>query len=213
MQIEAKSDLKTLNDRSKDVNNMLATKRQEIDALIKGLDDLYKEANTLVAQCKRLKEAASEAMLEFLAGADLNQTIEDLEEEIDREKSKLECMHEGNHAVIEEFERRQKRIEALESKLEDYRHASAELQENIKEMRDQWEPALDRIVKQISESFSSNMKQIHCAGEVGVVKDGTEGNDFETWAIQIKVKFRYVAPTSSNSVLSRMLAISVVFQG
>jgi hypothetical protein len=47
---------------------------------------------------------------------------------------------------------------------------------------------VDQLISQINDAFSYNFEQISCAGEVGVHKD----EDFEKWAIEIKVKFRYV---------------------
>ena len=44
----------------------------------------------------------------------------------------------------------------------------------------------DALVGEISEAFAENFSKIQCAGEVGIYKD----EDFEHWAIQIKVKFR-----------------------
>jgi len=60
------------------------------------------------------------------------------------------------------------------------------VQTDITEIKDQWEPELDALVAQISEAFGENFAKIQCAGEVGVHKD----DDFEQWAIQIRVKFR-----------------------
>ena len=51
----------------------------------------------------------------------------------------------------------------------------------------QWEPQLDELIAKISEAFADNFSKIQCAGEVVVYKDE---EDFDQWAIQIKVKFR-----------------------
>ena len=56
-------------------------------------------------------------------------------------------------------------------------------------MRGRWEPELDGVIARISEAFADNFARIHCAGEVGIYKDP---DDFERWAVQIKVKFRFV---------------------
>jgi chromosome segregation ATPase len=58
--------------------------------------------------------------------------------------------------------------------------------QNVMKIRGKWEPKLDTLIAKISDAFSYNFEQIGCAGEVNVHKD----DDFDQWAIQIKVKFR-----------------------
>ena len=70
-----------------------------------------------------------------------------------------------------------------------YAAALKSLDNEIKEVKEQWEPQLDELISHISDAFADNFSKIQCAGEVGVHKD----EDFELWAIQIKVKFRYVS--------------------
>ena len=60
------------------------------------------------------------------------------------------------------------------------------MEAKITRIRDQWEPRLDELIGKINDAFSYNFAQISCAGEVGVNKD----EDFDKWAIEIKVKFR-----------------------
>ena len=134
-------------------------------------------------------EDQGEAQSEFLRNLPEGQTSEELEAEIESEKARLELMHEGNGGVIKEFEQRQKRIDQLKTKVADFQTAIDEVDGRIKAIREKWEPELDNLVKKISDSFAHNMKQINCAGEVGIHKDE---DDFDQWAIQIRVKFRSV---------------------
>lgn len=186
MLIEASSDLTLLMERNSSVNEMLEAKRAELQTIVRETEAVSTEARRLLAICKQLMESDDPSLLEFFRTMPEGQTIEELELEIESERNKLELLHEGNGGVIREFEERQKRIDALKANLEDIRHGLGELDEKIQEIRGQWEPELDRLVKKISDSFSFNMKQINCAGEVGVFKN----EDFDQWAIQIRVKFR-----------------------
>lgn len=186
MLIEASSDLSLLVERNSSVNDMLEAKRADMQTIIRETEAVSTEARRLLQICTKLMETDDPSLHNFFSTMPEGQTIEELELEIESERNKLELLHEGNGGVIREFEERQKKIDALKVNLEDIRHGLAELDEKIQEIRGQWEPELDGLVKKISDSFSFNMKQINCAGEVGVFKD----EDFDQWAIQIRVKFR-----------------------
>lgn len=187
MLIEASSDLAILIERNSSVKDMLEAKRAEVEATVRQTEAASTEARRLLEICKDLMATEDQSLLNFFSTMPEGQSIEDLELEIESERNKLELLHEGNGGVIREFEQRQKKIDALKANLEDINHGLAEFNEKIQEIRGQWEPRLDTLVKKISESFSFNMKQINCAGEVGVFKDE---DDFDQWAIQIQVKFR-----------------------
>lgn len=186
MLIEASSDLALLIERNSSVKDMLEAKRAELQIIIRETEAVSTEARRLLQICTNLMETDDPSLHNFFNTMPEGQTIEELELEIESERNKLELLHEGNGGVIREFEERQKKIDGLKANLEDIRHGLAELGENIQEIRGQWEPELDGLVKKISDSFSFNMKQINCAGEVDVFKD----EDFDQWAIQIRVKFR-----------------------
>jgi len=187
--IEATSDFEILHDRNRSVKDLLATQTRRVDELAEQASKAQQEARRLINVCSGLLENESDEELRtFLGAMPEGQTIEELETEIDSEKARLELMHEGNGSVVRDFEARQKKIDSLSARLEEIRHALSELETRIQELRDQWEPELDSLVSKISTSFSFNMEQISCAGEVGVFKD----EDFDQWAIHIRVKFRCV---------------------
>ena len=193
--IEATSDHEILESRSSDVKAHLETKRREADALVRETQVAQEDARKILVKCRELMRAPDEALQIFFRSLPAEQSIEELEVEIESEKARLELMHEGNGGVLKEFEQRQKRIDALRARLEDFEHGLDEFDEKIKEIRDKWEPELDKLVKRISDSFSFNMKQINCAGEVGIYKDE---QDFDQWAILIQVKFRYGLPNHDS---------------
>lgn len=185
--IEASSDHATLSERIGAVRQKLEAKKAEVDQLIREAEKSGNEARRLLNDCKELMSCGDEALSEFLKIVPEGQSSDELELEIESEKARLELMHEGNGGVIREYEQRQKRIDALTAKLREVNHGLEELNVKIKEKRDRWEPELEMLVSKISNSFSFNMKQINCAGEVGIFKDE---DDFDQWAIQIRVKFR-----------------------
>jgi structural maintenance of chromosomes protein 5 len=133
-----------------------------------------------------------------------DKTVESLDEEIGVEQARLEVIQASNPRALEEYEKRVKEIDKIKQQRD---HLTTDLMsktEKINEIMRDWEPRLDALVGRINEAFSYNFEQISsagdagvpreeqlsCAGEVGIHKD----DDFEQWAIEIKVRFRYVLP-------------------
>ena len=190
MLIEATSDFEILRERNSSVQELLQDQQRQVDVLVRETEASQKIAKALLEKITQILDGVEGELRSFLVGLPANQTTEQLEDEIESEKARLELMHEGNGGVIKEYEQRKKKIDALTARLEEIKNALSEFDDKIKELRDQWEPELDSLVGKISDSFSLNMEQISCAGEVGIHKD----EDFDQWAIQIRVKFRYVHP-------------------
>lgn len=188
MLIEATSEFEILRERNSSVQELLEDQQRQVDSLATETQDLQKTAKVVLAKCQQILARVEDDLKTFLTGLPAGQTTAQLEDEIESEKARLELMHEGNGGVIREYEQRKRKIDALTARLDGTRNALTEIDDKIKELRDQWEPELDSLVGKISTSFSLNMEQISCAGEVGVHKD----EDFDQWAIQIRVKFRYV---------------------
>lgn len=186
MLIEATSDWEILRERNSSVQELLEDQQRQVDALVRETEASQRTAKTLLDKCSQLLARVDNELRSFLVALPANQSTEHLEGEIESEKARLELMHEGNGGVIKEYEQRKKKIDVLTARLEEIKNALSEFDDKIKELRDQWEPELDSLVGKISDSFSLNMEQISCAGEVGVHKD----EDFDQWAIQIRVKFR-----------------------
>ena len=202
MLIEATSDLSVLVQRNSSVKDMLQNKQREVDEINREQMEAGADARRLLEACRNLMATADQTMADFFQTLPEGQSSEELEIEIESEKARLELMHEGNGGVIREFEQRQRQIDALKAKLEEINHGLGEFDEKIKELRDQWEPELDQLVGKISDSFSYNMQQISCAGEVAVFKDE---DDFDQWAIQIRVKFRFASSSLAHFVRVFML--------
>lgn len=189
MLIEATSDLQILTNRNRSVKELLDAKGNELAEIVKETEKIRIQARALLDKCTELLRNEDEELRAFLREMPQQQTSEELENEIESEKARLELMHGGDGRVIREYEERQKKIDAVNGRLEGWKAAKAELDQKTQELQDQWEPEIDALFKKISDSFSHNMEQISCAGEVGVHKD----EDFDQWAIQIRVKFRYLS--------------------
>lgn len=193
--IEAVSDLELLKLRSEDVMRRLEDEKKKVEELV----DQENQVKTQAQGAKSLVQnllANSDGDLDperrdFLVKLCEGKTLDAINEDIETENAKLDLIHQADPGVLRDFEKRAKEIERLQAENDSRRAALEELDEGIRGLRRTWEPALDEIIRRINDAFSFNFEQINCAGEVGVHKD----EDFDKWAIEVKVKFRYDAFT------------------
>ncbi|KAF2434889.1 structural maintenance of chromosome complex subunit SmcA [Tothia fuscella] len=188
--IEADSELHLLNERSAEVKRMLDDRKKEVQELSRSVLTQKEVATKLARQIKVLQmEMTDELEIEIWSeyGQDPETTPASLDAKILETKQRIELLHGGNPNAIIQYEKRKRDIEKLTQSLENFERDLATLNDEIKEIRDQWEPKLEEIVANISAAFTHNFQQIGCAGQVGVHKDD---EDFKEWAIELKVKFR-----------------------
>ncbi|KAH9819762.1 putative ABC/SMC5 protein [Teratosphaeria destructans] len=215
-QIEAESDLMQLKERTQQEKEMIEARAAEVARLAEDRIRLLRIGKEWQEKCKDLQDDE-----EFDEGSELNALYRKVHEEsweparlqteIDSAQARLDMTGvAGGEHTIREFEERAKKIERSRDKLAAIEADLAALDSNITEIRSQWEPELDRIIARISDAFAENFSQIQCAGEVAVHKD----EDFEQWAIQIKVKFREHEPLTildSHRQSGGERAVSTIF--
>ncbi|RDL37308.1 Uncharacterized protein BP5553_04741 [Venustampulla echinocandica] len=185
--IEATSDVEALTERNRDIHQHLEDERRQVKQMEDESKEVKRRAASALQVCQEIRsDPANERHLEHFGSIPHDMTIENLEMEIQTESSKLEYVHANNPNAIKDFERRQVEVNRLQEKAADTERKLERMGRQITEVRGRWEPALDKLIEEISEAFSYNFEQIGCAGEVSVHKD----DDFDNWAIQIRVKFR-----------------------
>jgi chromosome segregation ATPase len=186
IQIEAQSDLAQLQACHEQERHQLTEANAAVEMHTRITNEFLAEGKRLMEVCKQLSKenmtAREMAILEDVK----EMAPEDLDTNIESTQARLEMTTGGNAGIIAEYEERGRKIERERGRLEEVSNALARLETSITEIKDQWEPELDALVAQISEAFGENFAKIQCAGEVCIHKD----DDFEQWAIQIRVKFR-----------------------
>jgi len=204
--IEAESDLNTLRERNADIHRLLDERKAEIDRLKRDVEAQKALSSNLLKEVLRLKNDMSEQDQALVREWSQRETsLDDLNAEIEATNGRIELLQAGNPLVLQNYERRQQEIDKLETTVSNFDADLANLTESISQLRERWEPELDRLVSEISDAFSHNFEQIGCAGQVGIEK---YDEDFAKWAIRIEVKFRYVesrfsACHDSHSVTGR----------
>ncbi|KAI1111861.1 P-loop containing nucleoside triphosphate hydrolase protein [Nemania sp. NC0429] len=184
--IEAKSDVQALEERNADIKRRLDNERMEIGAAKAEADQLKEDAQLA-------KETVSKAISEdpdqlpYLNELATGKTVEELDNEIGAEQSKLEYVHAVDPAVLRQFQKRAQEIQNLTQQKEEMTAKFDSLTRKTEELRQKWEPRVDALITKINDAFAYNFEQINCAGQVDIYKDE---EDFDQWAVEIKVKFR-----------------------
>lgn len=182
--IETISDLVALKERNADIVQKLAEEKRQVEELARRLDDVKDEARSASKKAEEVlgKYQDQQRLIDAAAG----KTVEDINEDIETEMAKLEVIQDADPGVLRDFEKRARDIEKLQGENATRQADMEQLNEQIRDLREKWEPGLDELIRRINDAFSYNFEQISCAGEVGVHKD----EDFDKWAVEIKVKFR-----------------------
>jgi structural maintenance of chromosomes protein 5 len=195
--VEAQSDVACLKDRNSEIATKLNDGREALAAIKAEYAQKKAEAIGFYERVASLPEGYVQKVVD----ESRDRTAESIFQEMSAERAKLEVIQANNPQALEEYETWGRRIERHRAEHQNHEAQLAELTEKIATLRSQWEPGLDELVEKINEAFSYNFEQISCAGEVGVHKD----EDFDKWAIEIRVKFRYVVDGSLNVQLKDVL--------
>ena len=188
MQIEAESELAILKERNAEVSKLLEARKAEIERLERDVRAQKTICEKLMKEFQEAQTSISAEEQAFLAECcQQNGNIDELNAEIESINGRIELLHEGNPGLLQQYEKRQREIEKLEDRVNNFDTELARLNEAISRRRQQWEPELDKLVSEISDAFSYNFAQIGCAGQVNIAKND---EDFSQWAIRIEVKFR-----------------------
>ena len=184
-QAEATSDLHQLEARTTEEKRMVQQKEEEMEQVKKDIQKLIDEGKVLHRQCAAATQGLDDEQMEIAQDFQRRPAM-DLVTEIESVAARLQISDGANQRVLGEYEDRANRIEQLRERLAAIDASLEQLETDIANIREQWEPRLDALVSQISDAFTDNFSKIQCAGEVVVHKD----ENFEQWALHLKVKFR-----------------------
>lgn len=189
--IEAKSDVLLLQEKNVEIHQRLEDEKRSLEEMEGSQEELRRKAKKALDAVKAVPEEIWDQSRMIELGKD--KSVADIDSDIHAETTRLDVIEAGNPHALDEFEKRATDIERLRREKGRREHELRDLRAEIEELRGRWEPRLDELIGRINDAFSHNFEQISCAGEVGVHKD----EDFDKWAIEIKVKFRYIPPFSS----------------
>ncbi|KAF8437175.1 hypothetical protein L210DRAFT_2358298 [Boletus edulis BED1] len=182
--------------------NALDTLCQQKDAGYQRALAEFEEANRIYVELKAEAKEKRDLSVALVQGMDQefqaqftemetdgsihDRTVEALRADLETQQANLEMIMQANPGVIKQYEKRQAEIGKLTKTLNEREKASQRLEREIKSARENWQPALERLVESIGKKFSSAFDRIGCAGEIRV----SPHEDYDKWAIDILVKFR-----------------------
>jgi chromosome segregation ATPase len=184
-QIEANSDVDALKAKNAGIVNQLDEEKHRFQRAEQERE-IYKKRGSEAMQKIQEFIRQDPTYQEFFSSLDENLTLEELEQDIIAERSKLEFIRDSNPGALRQYEARKATIEQLQEKIAAAQEQIDHLDAQLTDIRGRWEPELDKVIEEISSAFAKNFEQIGCTGQVGVHKD----EDFDNWSVEIRVKFR-----------------------
>lgn len=187
MYIEAQSDHARLQAQSAEERALIEQREQEVARLTQFTTDALARGKELSVIVKGLGENMTEYEKGIHAETE-ELSPEQLETEIESVQARLEMAHGGSETAntIRQFEERGRKIDRKHAELQEVNKRLGALETEITTLMDKWKPELQKLIGHISTAFSENFEKIQCVGEVGLRED----EDFDQWAIEIRVKFR-----------------------
>ncbi|CAH2230286.1 jg20034 [Pararge aegeria aegeria] len=104
-------------------------------------------------------------------------------------RTRMGLLDAGDEQVIKQYEEQEKQINKLQTTLKNSSRNTKELENKLRRIKAQWLPSLEKLIQNINAKFSEMFANLNCAGEVKLVKDGSE-DDFDKYGIDVLVKFR-----------------------
>lgn len=185
--IEAKSEFNALEADNREILEQVQAKEAEKNKLYEKYQDLREKYARMHRITQKDIDSLSDEEKAIVSEYSNLDSLEALEQEVQAVDARLEMMAEGNPGAIRAYANREEEIKKTEKLLDTIAANLSETKEEIAEIRQEWEPQLDALIRKISDAFAYNFQQIGCAGEVEVYKDE---EDFDNWSIQISVRFR-----------------------
>jgi len=182
--IQASSDLIALETQTQQLDDALRQAQIDYNEADRRFNQAKDEAKRLLDECQS-NEIQSDTRHE-IDELHKNMSLEELEDAVTSERTKAEMHYAVDARVIELYNKRKADIDSIRSRLTLKTTRLSKLTSDMKSIREQWEPKLNELIKEISSTFSDAFDRIGCAGEVRV----STHEDYEKWGIDILVKFR-----------------------
>lgn len=159
----------------------IATLKELVQEKTNGMpNELKNEIKSLHSDPSDLEDPAFPAYI--------NDRITQFENELNQLKYLISSAQDhGGEAAQKRYEEREVEIQALTLEIESIRRRNENYEGEIAQIRETWEPELERMVETISTEFSKAFEFIKCKGKVRL---GNRDLPFKDWCIEILVSFR-----------------------
>ncbi|RDD45130.1 Structural maintenance of chromosomes protein 5 [Trichoplax sp. H2] len=114
--------------------------------------------------------------------------IEEINEKIQAEKSKLQLNTQDDASVVDEYEKNNSAITALTDEISKMKGKICAEKDKVKECIDSWTTGIKHMTAGINQKFQHFFNKLNCVGEIKLRTN--KDKDFSKFAIEIWVKFR-----------------------
>lgn len=176
----------------KECEEQLKNASDAVEKMEKSLQSQAKEIESKTEEVRRLcngqlptsKDFAFKSEFQVLSRLDLEQ----IREAIVEFQARLECMRDVNSEEITDFNQRQEQVEQLKKKIEQQVYQEKNVESEITNLFNIWEPRLNNLIETINTKFGEFMESISYVGEVLLSRN--DKHDFNSYGIQIMVQYR-----------------------
>ncbi|WVQ72935.1 hypothetical protein IAR50_002497 [Cryptococcus sp. DSM 104548] len=144
--------------------------------------------NEIKARLKPTERHVREEVTKRAKDASALPSIEDITNDLNTVRAQLEMSVNIPNAVIKQWEKRTKELEAAQKIVDQEQEELNELKDDIDDTLAKFNPALNKLVEAVSNKFSESFERVKCRGEVAV--DRSAGSDYGRWGIKIMVAYR-----------------------
>ncbi|PWY98174.1 P-loop containing nucleoside triphosphate hydrolase protein [Testicularia cyperi] len=193
----------------KDIDEAERALAEECEQAILRVREARETARAVSQRVQEQIDRASELVADLDPNDDEAFDLEQCSAELRAETSKLEMAEGVRPELIQAYEARRAQIATLTSEVGELLELQADLESKIASIRGRWEPALRRVVAEVSKRFSRAFDELGLAGELRIVEDA----DYEKWKLEIMVKFRNseeLAPLSGHHQSGGEKALSTI---
>uniref|UniRef100_T1IJX8 Structural maintenance of chromosomes protein 5 n=1 Tax=Strigamia maritima TaxID=126957 RepID=T1IJX8_STRMM len=117
-------------------------------------------------------------------------TIHEINALIYENQAKADGLLQTDGNVIHEYNQRKKEIEKLKKSTENQQQDVSHLKRQIEELKAAWLPEIEALIQKIDVNFGRFFKSLGCVGEVSLKKGENNEEEFDKYAISLKVKYR-----------------------
>ncbi|GMH32530.1 hypothetical protein BSKO_00364 [Bryopsis sp. KO-2023] len=121
---------------------------------------------------------------EYPDGAD---DLEELSHQKECEAAGINC---NNTQALQDYQKRKKEVEMLTKQMEKEQSMVDQIADRIAVIKSDWLPRLTATVEKVNKTFMRNFKLIGSVGEVELAGEEKHGDDYRSYALEIRVKFR-----------------------
>ncbi|EDV90246.1 GH23715 [Drosophila grimshawi] len=174
---------------SQEIYRMATSKVEKLTGLLQAQ---LQEISSKTVEVKRLCNGQLPSSESFPFKSDfekiLSLSLEQILEAIIDFQARLECMKNCDSEVLTNYHQRQANVEQLKKSIENKSIQEKNVEAEILNVFNKWEPQLTQLIETINAKFSEFMDSIEYVGEV--VLSRKEAIDFESYGIQIMVQYR-----------------------